>query len=170
MKLATIAVRKTKRMTKWLRTCTFFALVLPLLVSIGCWQTNLRQAGGIVKVDGVPVSDGSIEFYPVNGGRTATATIQPDGTYVISYHNPGDGLPIGEYKVAVISDVIVGAKRTQPSNDELSGDVETSEGGRRIHRVPRIYNSIQTTPLRQTVVDAADVQFFEFDIPSRAKR
>ena len=54
---------------------------------------------------GEPVTVGKVLFYPVGGGRTGSGRIQADGTFVLSYRQPGDGVPVGQYKVAIISDI-----------------------------------------------------------------
>ena len=132
----------------------------------------MTKAGGILKVNGEPVTGttGTIEFYPVGGGRTANAVVQDDGTFTISYRKPGDGLPPGRYKVAVIADIY----EERPSRTK-SEEVEEGEGdfmanpGKLKHVVPTIYNSIQRTPLEYEIPDDGKVQFVEIDIELKKK-
>jgi hypothetical protein len=128
-------------------------------------------------VDGVPVTEGTIMFYPVNKGRPATARILQDGTFTLSYERPGDGLPVGEYKVVIVADVWKeGPKTRQQEYDEANlkkqGIVEPSvqKGGTLVHVVPPEYNDIGSTPLTQTVARGSGPQQFVFDIPSKKKK
>jgi hypothetical protein len=152
------------------------ALAVALIASAGC-GSKLQPAGGKVLVDGVPVTEGTIMFYPVNKGRPATARIMQDGTFTLSYENPGDGLPPGEYKVVIVADVFKEGKKTKAqeadeANMKRQGvtDTSTLTGGTLIHIVPPEYNDISTTPLKQTVTSSGDPQDFVFDIPVKTKK
>ncbi|MEQ8209359.1 MAG: hypothetical protein RH917_05960 [Lacipirellulaceae bacterium] len=146
-----------------------FLAVACLSVS-GCWNGgNTQLAGGTVSVDGTPVTMGKVTFYPLGGGRTGTGRIQPDGSFVLSYRKPGDGVPLGEYKVSIIADLWEerkpkGGKRDTIEEAEIE-DAEFRVGeGRLIHVVPTKYNSIETTPLKVVVNESGQSQQFNFDI------
>lgn len=128
-------------------------------------------------VDGAAVKEGTIMFYPVNKGRPATARILEDGSFTLSYQRPGDGLPVGEYKVVIVADIWKEGKKTrQQEYDEANlkrqgiTDTSTLTGGTLIHVVPPEYNDISTTPLTQTVARSASPQQFVYDIPSKGKK
>jgi hypothetical protein len=151
-------------------------LAAALLTCAGC-GTKLQPAGGKVLVDGVPVQEGTIMFYPVNGGRPATARIMEDGSFTLSYERPGDGLPVGDYKVAIVADIWKEGKKTKEqeydeANLKKQGIVDTSTltGGTLIHVVPPEYNDIGTTPLTRTVASSGSPQQFVFDIASKEKK
>ena len=152
-----------------------FSLALSVFALVGC-ETKLQPAGGKVTVDGVPVREGSIMFYPTNKGRPATGSIVDDGSFILSSNRPGDGLPPGEYKVAIIADIFKEGKKSKEqeydeANMKRQGITDTSSltGGYLIHIVPPEYNDIKTTPLTQTVSISSDPQHFVIDIPSKKK-
>lgn len=148
-------------------------LMLVGLSSVGCWgRSNTQLAGGTVAVDGKPVTMGKVTFYPVEGGRTGSGRIRPDGTFILSYRQPGDGVPIGEYKVSIISDLWEerpsrGSTRTESDALELEDAAFQVSDGTLIHVVPTKYNAIETTPLIVTVTESGEQQQFDFDIPSK---
>ena len=147
-----------------------------LAACLGC-GSGLQPAGGKVLVGGTPVKGGSVMFYPASKGRPATARILEDGSFTLSYERPGDGLPVGEYKVVIVADVWKEGKKTrQQEYDEANlkrqGIVDTStlSGGTLIHVVPAEYNDISTTPLTQTVASSGSPQHFVYNIPSKGKK
>jgi len=142
--------------------------VICLLLMVGCGGEKIQKAGGRVLVDGKPVTGGQIEFYPAEGGRSAVATILDDGSFVVSYRKPGDGLPVGDYKVTIVSDIFEPKPAAKKSGEDISTDEFglSMVDGRLIHVVPKIYNAYETTPLRQSVTKSSGAQSFTFDIPS----
>lgn len=150
----------------------FLALGCLACILAGCTGgETITKAGGIVTFKGKPLSTGTVEFYPVEGGRTANAVINSDGTFTISYRQPGDGLPPGEYKVAVISVKEKSSKRREKAEENVDGSYDESEiyaapSGKSVSIVPTVYNSIMTTPLRQTVVDDGTTQYLEIEVPT----
>lgn len=146
-----------------------------LVAIVGC-GTRLQPAGGKVLVDGNPVKEGTIMFYPTSKGRPATARIMEDGSFTLSFERPGDGLPVGEYRVVIVADIWKEGKKSaaqayDEANMKRQGIVDTSTltGGILIHVVPPEYNDITTTPLTQTVTRSSEPQHFVFDIPSKKK-
>lgn len=143
----------------------------------GCGKT-IQPAGGKVLVDGVPVKDGAVTFYPVEPGRAASASIMEDGSFTLSFETPNDGLPPGEYKVTIIADVwkeTVSPKQKEAMEAMLKkqgaiDDPALLSAGTLTHIVPPVYNDIATTPLRQTVTKSSTPLEFIFDIPSKKKR
>lgn len=147
-------------------------LLAAICLLLGCSGGEaITKAGGTVKYDGKLLKTGTIEFYPVNGGRSANAVIQSDGSFTISYRKPGDGLPPGEYKVAVVSVKEKGRKDVAESEPEEGAGYDQEDiyqpESKTINVVPPVYNNIMTTPIRQTVVDDGTVQFLEIEIPKQ---
>jgi hypothetical protein len=143
----------------------------------GCGKT-IQPAGGKVLVDGVPVKDGAVTFYPVQPGRPASASVMEDGTFTLSFDSPNDGLPPGDYKVTIVADVwkeTVSAKQKEAMEAMLKkqgaiDDAALMSAGQLIHIVPPEYNDIATTPLKETVTVSSEPLEFIFDIPSKKKR
>lgn len=149
-------------------------MILTLVAVSGC--TRLQPAGGKVLVDGKPVQEGTIMFYPVNKGRPANARIQPDGSFTLSYENPGDGLPPGEYKVVIVADIWQELKKTKAQEQEEAimkkngVNDELPTNGILIHVVPPEYNDVKTTPLTQKVESSSSTQNFVFEISTKGKK
>src|SRR5262245_59539572 len=100
------------------RKVGLFGLVFVVFTACG---PKLQPAGGKVLVNGGPVTEGTVMFYPVAKGRPATARIMGDGSFTLSYEKPGDGLPPGEYKVVIVADVFQpGVKTKQQEYDEAN--------------------------------------------------
>ncbi len=143
-------------------------------VCAGC-GSNLQPAGGQVSVDGTPVKEGTIMFYPVGGGRPATGVIA-DGKFTLSFEKPGDGLPPGDYKVVIVADVWkegkgkTKAQEIEEAQAKKSGAIEQTSlatTGELTHIVPPIYNDIKTTPLKQTVATSGAAENYVFDISTK---
>ena len=160
----------SKRYSRWLA----IGLAVVMTTCVGC-GSNLQPAGGQVSVSGAPVKDGTIMFYPVAGGRPATGVIT-EGKFQLSFERPGDGLPPGDYKVVIVSDIWKEAKTKTKAQEieeaqaKKSGAIETTSlatTGELIHVVPPIYNDIKTTPLVQKVASTRSVANYDFDLPAK---
>ncbi len=57
---------------------------------------------GVVELDGMPLSSGTIRFIP-KGGRSGHGIIQSDGTFSVSTFEDGDGALIGPNNISVVS-------------------------------------------------------------------
>jgi hypothetical protein len=81
---------------------------LPLLA--GCFQGKfpVAQAKGKVVCNGQPVTSGSVTFTPVGdsgsleAGKPATASLGPDGTFVLSTDSRFDGAVVGKHTVQYV--------------------------------------------------------------------
>jgi hypothetical protein len=77
--------------------------MLLLAASIGCGSdVPLGRVAGIVRVDGVPLSKGTVRFVP-SAGRAASGQIQPDGTFTLGTYGKPDGALVGTHEVAIIA-------------------------------------------------------------------
>jgi len=82
----------------WLAAAACWALLVA-----GCEQpTSLVPVAGIVLLDGKPLTSGVVQFQPASG-QAASGQIAADGSFLLSRNAPGDGVPPGTYRVAVIS-------------------------------------------------------------------
>jgi hypothetical protein len=106
------------------------SLLLPLT---GCgahqgrsYTRKLIPVKGTITYKGKPLTKGTIRFEP-DAGRKASGAIRPDGTFVLSTVQPGDGAVPGVHRVAVTA-----PRRTIPgkfSNFSLSQiEVEVKAG------------------------------------------
>jgi hypothetical protein len=84
-------------------------LTVAVMSSIGCGSKFVVvPAKGRVVCAGNPVTSGSISFSPVgNGkdseaGKTATATVAPDGTFTLTTNDRFDGAIVGRHRVEYI--------------------------------------------------------------------
>ncbi len=161
------------------QVCILLVVGLCGMALSGCGGRSMQPAGGRVLVDGVPVKDGAVTFYPIEPGRAASASIMEDGTFVLSSDNPNDGLPEGEYKVTIVADtwtanVSEKEMKAMEAMQKKQGAIEDSSmmsgGGKLTHIVPAIYNDIATTPLTQKVIKSSTPQEFIFDLPSKKKK
>lgn len=151
-------------------------LLVVLTLLVGCGR-EMQKAIGKVSVDGVPVKDGAVTFYPEAGGRPASASIRPDGTFSLSYEKLDDGLPPGDYKVTIVADIWketnkkeMEAMKAAAAKQGAIEDSSMTAGGQLIHVVPPKYNTVETTPLRESVKKANSPTEFNYDIPSKEKK
>lgn len=83
----------------WAATATLSVALL----AAGCERPSLLvPVNGRVLLDGKPLSSGVVQFQPASG-QAASGQLAEDGSFVLSRHAPGDGVPPGTYRVAVIS-------------------------------------------------------------------
>lgn len=158
------------------RGLSSYTLAVILLAGVGC-GTKLQPAGGKVLVDGNPVKEGTIMFCPTNKGRPATARIIEDGSFTLSFERPGDGLPLGDYRVVIVADIWKEGKKSKlqeydEANMKRQGidEVSTMAMGTIIHVVPPEYNDITTTPLTKTVASSSSPQHFVIEISSKKNK
>jgi hypothetical protein len=75
---------------------------LALLLAAGCGPRLCRVHGKVTLEDGTPVTKGLVVFEAVGGQPvSARGEIQADGSYQLSTHRPGDGVPPGRYRVLI---------------------------------------------------------------------
>lgn len=72
-----------------------------LLNLVGCNTSGLSPVEGVLKLDGVPLANASIQFIPQGTGRDATAGTNANGEFVMSTNQPRDGVMAGTYKVVI---------------------------------------------------------------------
>ena len=92
-------------------------MLAPLLSGCGqakqAWDTAY-PAKGVVKYKGVPVADAEVALFPQ--GTSMPDTVRPraktaeDGSFVVWTYKPGDGAPVGNYKVTVVHHKLVEKK------------------------------------------------------------
>lgn len=79
------------------------SLLAATLVATGCTQGEfeLRGVRGKVTLDGQPLENAKVEFFPVEDGSSALAWTQEDGTFELEFAGDLMGAPAGKYTVSV---------------------------------------------------------------------
>src|SRR5688500_14615144 len=69
----------------------------------GCGNPYYPVTGTISLNDGSPLTKGLVIFERIDDGPplTARGEVQPDGRFALSTDQPGDGVPVGRYKVVI---------------------------------------------------------------------
>jgi hypothetical protein len=116
---------------RWLNAVAY-VVVLGLL---GCGQSMSTVKGKVSFDDGSPLTEGTVLFESDKGAEkpvSARGIIQPDGSFVMSTINLGDGVPPGHYKVMVlalpkIDPNLKGKPKVAPPFDPRFSDFGTSK-------------------------------------------
>lgn len=93
---------------KNLRITTIFLIMTCLVAGCGSDTSTAKKmmqavpVKGVVKLKGKPLTQGSIRFEPEDGGREASGSINPDGSFVMSTFENEDGAVQGLHRVAVV--------------------------------------------------------------------
>lgn len=119
-----------------------FLIVSLLGMAFGCsdgGDGSLPVAGTVKFADGKPVTGdtATMIFQPITTGKSAAATINPDGSFEAMTEKPGDGMQPGEYKVVL--------NVFQNYRDQILG-------------VPEEYADAASTPLT-AIIDADNFRF-----------
>lgn len=134
-----------------------------LMASLGgCSGTDpdlpkLAKVSGKVTYNGKPVTKGSVIFTPVAGdkgdasGQVATGQIGADGSYELTTFNTGDGAVIGQHTVTIEAPSEDINKLNQPKEDGTIAYILPKPA------VPEKYTKPSSSPLKQTVVEGANV-------------
>ena len=79
-------------------------LAIVVVATSGCgkpaYQLETAPVRGTVTLDGKPLPSGYV-VVPTTRGRMASGKIQPDGTFVLSSYEDGDGAQVGTHPVIV---------------------------------------------------------------------
>ncbi len=126
-------------------------LIAPLTAGCGNSDTGPKRVyvTGTITIDGEPLSQGMVSFFPdesVPGGHSATAHLQPDGTYSLGTFEPEDGVIPGRFRVAVLS---------------YESDFETGES---TPLIPERYLSVDESGLTAHVLAEPEHQVFNFQL------
>ena len=118
---------------------------------IGCSNdSGLTSVSGIVTVDGKPVTEGTIMFYPT-GGRPAASQIAPDGSYELTSFKRGDGVPAGNHKVTISAYTTIRPKNAvAPTNINEETEANMAEG-KIVWLVDKKYSKLQTSKITAEV-------------------
>jgi hypothetical protein len=138
------------------------------LALTGCGGERLGKVSGTVTVGGKPVPTGTIQFIPA-AGKAAIASIEPDGTYTLTTHKPGDGALVGPHKVVILATRVGPASVVAATfEDELK---PAGDSGKRLvpgkveWLVPERFSQLDTTDLTTTVT--AGDNTINLDVPAK---
>ncbi len=56
---------------------------------------------GVLTFNGTPLESYRVTFYPIEGDRPANGVTDAAGKFTLGTNEPGDGCPVGKYKVSV---------------------------------------------------------------------
>lgn len=125
--------------------------VLLCLVAVSLSACNrgphMVPVKGEVLLDGKPVEGAAVLFTPEAGGRPADGVTDKDGKFSLQTYEPGDGAPVGKYKVAIVGMRMTGIQATA---DGLSGEVDPGKV-REIWFVPKKYSTPESSGLEAEV-------------------
>lgn len=91
---------------------------LPLLIA-GCSPSDLGTVHGTVMLDGKPLPNALIQFYPKAGGGAAQARTGADGSYELIQDRDTRGARIGEYEVRISTADAPGGDYGKPSPETV---------------------------------------------------
>lgn len=121
------------------------AALAAVVVIAGCGGPPRAQVRGKVTIDGRPLENGSIEFFPVDGkGQTAGTAIQ-NGEYQVE-------TSVGEMKVTINGTEVVGKQKAYDTPDSPMIEIVRNA-------VPARYNS--QSELKKTLNPGANEVNFE---------
>ncbi len=121
-------------------------LVLPLL---GCGTKEYGHVTGKVTLNGEPFEGATVQFLPVQAGRSSFAKTGPDGTYELEYMGDIKGATLGENRVFITT-------YEAPTLDDDNNVVEEGKP----ERFPPKYN--ESPSVTVTVEPGENV--FDFDV------
>jgi hypothetical protein len=77
-------------------------LILVSVALAGCDSgPEIAPTRGTVSVKGMKLTHGHVMFTPIGGGQYGAGVIQPDGSFVVSTIDDGDGAVVGDHTVQV---------------------------------------------------------------------
>lgn len=153
------------------RCCLLLAGCVLGMGLTGCGGLRLGKVSGRITVDGEPVPDGVVMFYP-EAGPTAVGEIRPDGTYSLTTQKQGDGAVVGTHRVTIQATKVGPGSMVEPKNiDEELQIARKGPGkgqkwlvpGKVDWVVPEKYSRLQTTTLTARVASGSNT--LNFDIP-----
>jgi len=90
-------------MNSW---CVIAVAIVAVSGCSGVKTPPVGQVGGVVTLDGQPLTKGQVQFVPDSSkgtkGRMAVGLIGTDGRFALTAFKPGDGALVGFHKVVII--------------------------------------------------------------------
>jgi hypothetical protein len=134
---------------------TRFLLLAGLLVSLsGCQKVPppFTEAGGVVTINGKPLPNAEIEFYPEVEGfgiqLNSTGTTDEEGRFALtSTYKNQNGAAVCTHRVVVRDPPLPAALRGDSNQDKASRYLAKMQN----RPIPEKYNTMAATPLRVEV-------------------
>lgn len=147
----------------------YWALLAPLLISIGCDNSglNLAPAEGVITFQGRPLQDAGVMFMPVDStqGPPASGTTNAAGKFtLITANRPG--AVVGDHRVVVSKADAFGAE--VPIEQLENPDLIRSRGIRVFkpkYHIPPQYADVEKSGLTATVTE--NHNSFQFELTER---
>jgi hypothetical protein len=131
-------------------------LAIALLASlVGCGGPTYLPVSGVVLLDGTPVADAGVMFWPVEGGANASGTTDVAGQFRLATTNTPGVLP-GQYRVTITKKAFSGVSKL---------GLADAKNIRVKWITPQRYSKIETSGLKASV--SRDQSKFEFTLSSR---
>jgi hypothetical protein len=137
-----------------LTNCTLVTLAL-LASLVGCGGSTYLPVSGVVSLDGTPVADAGVIFWPTESGSTATGTTDVAGRFRLATTNTPGALP-GQYRVSITKKAFSGVSEF---------GIVDSKRIRVRWIVPQRYSKVETSGLKASV--DRDQSEFNFALSSR---
>ena len=153
---------------------TLFLARLTVVAFVGCggpkWPPTYKSSG-IVTLDGTPVEQASISFYPLDGQKPANATTDANGAFEVTSFNAGDGAMLGSFGVTIEKFPVVEIETTPggtPYDESMNTDEGPSADSEKdpVNELPEKYSDHEKSGLSATVT-ADGENVFKFELTSK---
>lgn len=128
--------------------------VVGLVPCVGCGRSDqppLGRVTGTVQYDGQPVASGTIVFEVANA-RSANGTIADGKIVDVTTYDPGDGVPVGEARIAVFATAAGGGAAASPAaTPDAKTVIDQNYMGSAKSLIPDRYNNPATSGLTWTI-------------------
>jgi hypothetical protein len=105
---------------------------MPLLITLallgGCQNSDRAYVSGTIKgADGKPIIGATVVARSGATGKSASGTTDDQGRYELGVEKSGDGIPPGEYRIAVMEDLGDWDHPKRPTFSRAYSDASTSD-------------------------------------------
>ncbi len=144
------------------RTGSRLALAWMLWAALGCSASNEAAVTGTVTLDGQPLANALVTFYPEGktSGLGGSGRTGADGKYTLTPSRKGQGLALGEYRVVI-------SRPLNPDGSPADPNVPPIESKAR-ETLPPTYSQRESSVLKANV--SKDQTVYNFPLESRPKK
>jgi len=144
-----------------------FSIRLFILLLVGCGgpgevRPDLQPVTGSLQINGKPAVGARLFFHPDDGqdfdqrGTRPSAKVDEAGEFALSTYQPGDGIPVGEYRIGIIW-----------MNNEASSSPQDQLGGR--YANPKTSKITATITPETTRLDPIELMQVPVKPPARSR-